>query len=145
MGGTPIFVILVTCYLITENFGRKPKWYVCSIRTNFKGWDWKFVAQKMSYGRKLKFGGSEISEIIDIQTRKLYFKVSLYFLGRSERSQRMETKVLHRISTRVSWAKWFALGSHFQKCACFDLDSKFPCSFFQEQVPKTCSFGMRCT
>ena len=55
MGVPPIFVILVTFYLITENFGRKPKWSVWSIRTTFVGWDWKLVVEKMSYGPKLKF------------------------------------------------------------------------------------------
>ena len=55
MRDTPIFVILVTFYLIIENFGRKPKWSVWSIRTTFKGRDLKFVGENMSYGRKVKF------------------------------------------------------------------------------------------
>ena len=55
MGVTPIFVILVTFFQDFANFGRKPKWSVWSIRTTFVGLDWKFAAQKVSYGRKLKF------------------------------------------------------------------------------------------
>ena len=41
-------------------------------------------------------------ENIDIQARKLYSEVFLRFLGRGERSRKMETGVLHRISLRVS-------------------------------------------
>ena len=55
MGVPPIFVILVTFFQDFANFGRKPKWPVWSIRTTFKGWDWKLEAQKVSHGRKLKF------------------------------------------------------------------------------------------
>ena len=55
--GTPIFVMLVTFFQDFANFGRKPKWSVWSIRTTFKGWDWKLLTEKRSYGRKLKFGG----------------------------------------------------------------------------------------
>ena len=40
---------------IKIHFHRKPKWSVWSIRTTFKGLDWKLLAQKWSYGRKLKF------------------------------------------------------------------------------------------
>ena len=39
---------------------------------------------------------------VDIQARKLQLKVFLRFWGRGERSRRMETGVLHRISMRVS-------------------------------------------
>ena len=53
MEGTPTFVILVTFFQDFANFGRKPKWSVRSIGTTFLGWDWKFVVEKMSYGRKL--------------------------------------------------------------------------------------------
>ena len=45
-GGTPIFVILVTFFQDFANFGRKPKWSVWSIRTTFKGWDWKLLTEK---------------------------------------------------------------------------------------------------
>ena len=55
MGGTPIFVILVTFFQDFANFGRKPKWSVWSIRTTFKGWDWKFMVETLSYGRKVTF------------------------------------------------------------------------------------------
>ena len=40
---------------IKTHFCRKPKWSVWSIRTTFVGLDWKSVAQKVSYGRKLTF------------------------------------------------------------------------------------------
>ena len=39
---------------------------------------------------------------VDIQARKLLLEVFLRFWGRGERSRRMETGVLHRISLRVS-------------------------------------------
>ena len=51
----PFFVILVTFFQDFANFGRKPKWSVWSIRTTFKGLDWKLEAQQVSYGRKLNF------------------------------------------------------------------------------------------
>ena len=41
---------------------------------------------------------------VDIQARKLYLKVLLWFWGRGERYLEMETGVLHRISMRTSWA-----------------------------------------
>ena len=60
MGVAAILVILVMFFQDFANVGRKPEWSVRSIRTTFKGWDWKYVAQKMSYGQKVKFwrGGS---------------------------------------------------------------------------------------
>ena len=39
---------------------------------------------------------------VDIQARKLYLKVFLWFWGRGERYLEMETGVLHRISMRTS-------------------------------------------
>ena len=39
---------------------------------------------------------------LDVQARKLYLEFFLWFGGPGERSQRMETGVLHRISMRVS-------------------------------------------
>ena len=39
---------------------------------------------------------------LDIQARKLYLEVFLWFWTPGERSRRMETGVLHRISLRVS-------------------------------------------
>ena len=55
MGGYPVFMILVTFFQDFANFGRKRKWSVWSIRTTFKGWDWKLLTEKKSYGRKVKF------------------------------------------------------------------------------------------
>ena len=39
---------------------------------------------------------------VNIQARKLYLEFYLWFWGCGERSRRMETEVLHRISMRVS-------------------------------------------
>ena len=55
MGVPPIFMILSRIFQDVANLDRKPKWSVWSIRTTFKGWDWKLVTEKMSYGRKVKF------------------------------------------------------------------------------------------
>ena len=72
---------------------------------------------------------------VDIQARELYLKFFTWFCGRCERYLRMETGVLHRISIQILWAQWFGLGSHFQKSACFDLNSKVTMLVF----PGTCS------
>ena len=55
MGDTPIFVILGMFFQDFANFGRKSKWFVCSIRTTVVRSYWKFVMKIMSYGRKVNF------------------------------------------------------------------------------------------
>ena len=45
---------LIEIYLSKSHFYRKPKWSVWSIWTYSTGWIFKFVTQKVSYGRKLK-------------------------------------------------------------------------------------------
>ena len=40
-------------YLSKSNLYRKPKWSVWSIRTTFKGWDWKLLTEKTRYGQKI--------------------------------------------------------------------------------------------
>ena len=49
-------------------------------------------------------GAASLEILVDIQARKLYLKVFLWFSGRSERYLRMETRVLHRISIQDSLA-----------------------------------------
>ena len=55
-------------------------------------------------GRRRRRRRRHLKTQVNIQARKLYLKVFLWFWDRGERYLRMETGVLHRISMRVSWA-----------------------------------------
>ena len=56
------------------------------------------VVSRDSPSRESWMGTQEV----DIQARKLYLEVFLWFWTSGERSRRMETGVLHGISLRVS-------------------------------------------
>ena len=69
-----------------------------SLRT--MGWGFGQMEKLLTRRRRRRRRHLEIQ--VDIQARKLLLKVFLRFWGRGERSRRMETGVLHRISLRVS-------------------------------------------
>ena len=71
-----------------------------SLRT--MGWGFGQMEELLTRRRRRRRRHLEIQ--VDIQARKLYLKVFLWFWGPGERYLEMETGVLHRISMRTSRA-----------------------------------------
>ena len=53
-------------------------------------------------GRRRRRRRRHLGIQVDIQAGELYLKFLIWFWGRGERYLRMETGVLHRISTQIS-------------------------------------------